>query len=382
VETLEETVEDPSQPQEPLYKLEGVERFFRVGSSEVRAVDDVNLQLYPGELVAIEGPSGSGKSTMLQLLGGLDRPTGGSVVLNRRDLAAMSDSDLTSIRAREIGFVFQSFNLIPTLTAAENVEIAMVPVLRGKAERRARAVKLLQQVGLGERVGHLPLLLSGGEQQRVAIARAMANQPRVILADEPTGNLDTKSTAEIGAILRSLAADQGVTVILVTHSDAVAGWASRRLRMRDGKLYEMSSEDIAASAAAAALTPQTETRGAPVGPPLAGVKGVHMLLFSPEAEALRAQLKDVFGWPSVDAHEGWLIFALPPAELGVHPDASPHHELSLMCHDLAATVEDLRAKGVEFVGEPQDRGFGRAIPMRLEGGVEVMLYEPRHPTVI
>ncbi|HLI57174.1 MAG TPA: ABC transporter ATP-binding protein, partial [Actinomycetota bacterium] len=277
-ETLEATVPDPSAPAEPLYRLTGVERYFKVGSSVVRAVDHVDLSLYPGELVAIEGPSGSGKSTMLQLLGGLDRPTGGSVVLTGRDLASLGDTELTGIRASEIGFVFQSFNLIPTLTASENVEVAMVPVVRSRSERQARAAKLLEQVGLADRARHLPLLLSGGEQQRVAIARAMANRPRVILADEPTGNLDTRSTAEIGAILRSLAADQGVTVIIVTHSEAVASWASRRLRMRDGKLFEMTPEEIAASTAAAAAL-ETEPEARSVG----GVNGIHVLLFSPEA---------------------------------------------------------------------------------------------------
>jgi putative ABC transport system ATP-binding protein len=223
---------------EPLYRLKAVDRYFRVGSAEVRAVDNVDLELYPGELVAIEGPSGSGKSTMLQLLGALDKPSRGSVVFDGRDLSKLEDGELTSIRARDIGFVFQAFNLIPTLTASENVEIAMVPLKEGKAQRRQRAAELLDQVGLSERTRHLPSLLSGGEQQRVAIARAMANKPRVILADEPTGNLDSRSSEEIGTILRSLAAEHGVTVILVTHADNVAGWAHRRLAMHDGQLSE------------------------------------------------------------------------------------------------------------------------------------------------
>ena len=238
METDIETVDDPPAAPQPLYRLEGVDRFYRVGSAEVRAVDHVDLQLFPGEFVAIEGPSGSGKSTMLQLLGVLDRPTRGCVIFEGRDLSRLGDRDLTAIRARDIGFVFQAFNLIPTLTASENVEQAMVPVEKGRAARKARAAQLLEQVGLSERAGHLPSLLSGGEQQRVAIARAMANRPRVILADEPTGNLDSRSAQEIGTILRSLAADQGVTVIVVTHSEAVAGWAARRLRMRDGELFE------------------------------------------------------------------------------------------------------------------------------------------------
>ncbi|HWD09477.1 MAG TPA: ATP-binding cassette domain-containing protein [Actinomycetota bacterium] len=376
-ETHEPTVQDPSAPPEPLYRLSAVDRHFKVGSSVVKAVDQVELALYPGELVAIEGPSGSGKSTLLQLLGGLDRPTGGSVVLTGRDLARLGDTELTGVRATEIGFVFQSFNLIPTLTASENVEVAMVPVVRSRSERQARAARLLEQVGLAERSRHLPLLLSGGEQQRVAIARAMANQPRVILADEPTGNLDTGSTAEIGAILRSLAADQGVTVIIVTHSEAVASWATRRLRMRDGQLFEMTPEEIAASAAAAAVERPSE----PATLPGAGVNGVHVVLFSPEAEALRAQIRDVFGWSNVDLHDGWLIFAVPPAELAVHPGEA-HHELSLICRDLDGTLADLRAKGVEVVGDPVERSFGRAVTLRLAGGVEVLLYQPNYPTAI
>jgi putative ABC transport system ATP-binding protein len=404
-ETLAATMPDPTEPPEPLYRLQGVERFFRMGASVVRAVDDVDLALYPGEFVAIEGPSGSGKSTMLQLLGGLDRPTGGQVLFNGRDLASLGDGELTAIRATEIGFVFQAFNLIPTLTASENVEIAMVPVVRGKAERQARAANLLAQVGLAERARHLPSLLSGGEQQRVAIARAMANHPRVILADEPTGNLDTRSTAEIGAILRSLATDQGVTVIVVTHSEAVASWAARRLRMRDGKLFEMTLEDIAASAAAGLPQVSAPPVAAPavaapavaapavaapavaapaVAAPAAGVTGLRLLLYSPEAQALQAQLKELFAWPDVDAGDGWPTFALPPAELGVHPcgPGEAHQELSLLCDDLAATVAALQAKGVSFAGEPEERGFGLAVTMRLAGGVDIVLYQPRHPTAI
>ena len=228
---------------EPLYRLAGVDRYYRVGSAEVRAVDNVDLELYPGELVAIEGQSGSGKSTMLQLLGALDKPTRGNVVFDGRDLSKLGDAELTSIRAKDIGFVFQAFNLIPTLTASENVELAMVPLRQPKAQRRERAQALLDQVGLSERTKHLPSLLSGGEQQRVAIARAMANKPRVILADEPTGNLDSRSSEEIGTILRSLAAEQGVTVILVTHADNVARWAHRRLTMRDGQLAERDNSE-------------------------------------------------------------------------------------------------------------------------------------------
>ncbi len=255
MDTATEVAGEQAAPAEPLYRLEGVERYYRVGSAEVRAVDHVDLELYPGELVAIEGPSGSGKTTMLQLLGALDKPTRGSVVFDGRDLSKLGDAELTSIRAKDIGFVFQAFNLIPTLTASENVELAMVPLKGARAERRQRAADLLGQVGLSERTKHLPSLLSGGEQQRVAIARAMANKPRVILADEPTGNLDSRSSEEIGTILRSLAAEQGVTVILVTHADNVAGWAHRRLAMRDGQLAERDDAQWQAAPAPEAQAP-------------------------------------------------------------------------------------------------------------------------------
>lgn len=386
LETMIETIPEPSPAAAPLYRLEAVERLYRVGSSEVRAVDGVTLELFSGELVAIEGPSGSGKSTMLQLLGALDQPTSGSVSFDGRQLGALSEGELTSIRAKDIGFVFQSFNLIPTLTASENVELAMVPLVAAKSERRARAAQLLGQVGLAERARHLPSLLSGGEQQRVAIARAMANRPRVILADEPTGNLDTRSAEEIGAILRSLAADQGVTVIVVTHSAAVGGWATRRLRMRDGKLTELTPDEVAAEAAvvageaAPAGTPEPAAARRAASGIASGITGVHLMLYSPEADALRAQLEAAFGWEHVDAGGGWPVFALPPAELGVHPGDVVRGELCLMCPDLPATLAEVRARGVEVVGEPHEERWGTAVSLLLAGGVEVLLYQPKHPS--
>lgn len=226
------------QPTGPLYELTDVFRKFVVGGSEVHAVDGITLTIERGEFIAIEGPSGSGKSTMLQLLGGLDRPTAGNVTLNGRELSKLSDRALTTVRSRDIGFVFQQFNLIPTLTAVENVEVAMVPLGIPRAERRKRAEELLDRIGLGHRHGHVPTLLSGGEQQRVAICRALANKPSVILADEPTGNLDSVTAEEVVATLGSLAADENVTVIIVTHAEEVAARTHRRLRMRDGKLAD------------------------------------------------------------------------------------------------------------------------------------------------
>ncbi|HEX2850696.1 MAG TPA: ABC transporter ATP-binding protein [Acidimicrobiales bacterium] len=226
----------------PLYELENVRRVYRTGGGEVRALDGIDLRIARGEMLAIEGPSGSGKSTLLQLLGALDRPTSGSLLFNGRDVGRMSERDLTALRSRDVGFVFQAFNLIPTLTAAENVEVAMVPNAPDRAARRARSTELLGRVGLGGRADHLPSRLSGGEQQRVAIARALANDPRVILADEPTGNLDSTTADEVVSALRALS-EEGVTVILVTHDREIASRAARRVRLRDGHID--SDESVA-----------------------------------------------------------------------------------------------------------------------------------------
>jgi len=230
---------------ETLYDLRDVTRVYPTKAGDVRALDGVTFSIDAGELVAIEGPSGSGKSTLLQLLGALDRPTAGSLTLNGRDLAELDDRALTGVRSRDIGFVFQSFNLIPTLTAIENVEVAMVPVERNRAARHERATALLASVGLASRARHLPSLLSGGEQQRVAIARALANEPRLILADEPTGNLDSATASEVVAVLRSLSSERGATVVLVTHAPDVAASAARRIRLRDGKVLTDSRDDEA-----------------------------------------------------------------------------------------------------------------------------------------
>ena len=227
-----------------LYKLDNVSRTFRVGSQEVRAVDGIDLEVGRGEFVAIQGPSGSGKSTLLQLLGALDKPTGGSLSFDGKELTKLGQGDLTKVRSRDIGFIFQSFNLIPTLTAEENVELAMVPLGLNRGKRLARGMDLLEQVGLANRSKHLPSKLSGGEQQRVAIARALANEPRVLLADEPTGNLDSQTADEVVGILRKLSQEREVTVIIVTHAEEVASRATRRLRMRDGKLLDQPAPSL------------------------------------------------------------------------------------------------------------------------------------------
>ncbi|MBW8827221.1 MAG: ABC transporter ATP-binding protein [Acidobacteria bacterium] len=219
-----------------LYELDHVARVFRMGGSQVRAVDDVSLRIDTGEFVAIEGPSGSGKSTMLQLLGALDRPSDGTITFESNDLGALSESGRTTLRRNAIGFVFQHFNLIPTLTAAENVAAAMAPTKTSKQATHDRVQELLGQVGLAERAHHLPSRLSGGEQQRVAIARALANAPRVLLADEPTGNLDSTTSIEVVDLLGRLVDEQQVTVVIVTHAEDVASRAARRIRMRDGRI--------------------------------------------------------------------------------------------------------------------------------------------------
>jgi putative ABC transport system ATP-binding protein len=218
------------------YELHGVGKAFMRGSNVINAVHDVDLTISAGELVALEGPSGSGKTTLLQLLGALDRPSSGRVVFEDRDLAQLPDVQLAELRLRSFGFVFQQFNLIPTLTAVENVEAKLAPTGVTGAELRERASALLAEVGLADRATHLPSHLSGGEQQRVAIARALSVEPRVILADEPTGNLDTATGSEIVEMLARVATERGTTVIVATHDAELARRAPRRLAMRDGRM--------------------------------------------------------------------------------------------------------------------------------------------------
>jgi putative ABC transport system ATP-binding protein len=219
-----------------LYEVRGASKFFTKGSIVVRAVDGVHLAIAPGEFVALEGPSGSGKTTLLQLLGALDRPSSGRVLFEGRDLATLPDHDLADLRLRSFGFVFQQFNLIPTLNAVENVESKLAPTGARGAGLRSRALALLDEVGLAERADHLPAQLSGGEQQRVAIARALSVEPRVVLADEPTGNLDSKTGGDVVELLVRVAAEHGATIVVATHDADLASRAPRRLAMRDGRL--------------------------------------------------------------------------------------------------------------------------------------------------
>ena len=220
----------------PAYLLKNVTKKFGSGSGAVEALRSVDLQIDVGEFAVIAGPSGSGKTTLLQILGALDRPTSGQVVCQGKDVAGMSDRELSRLRLQTIGFVFQQFNLIPTLTAQSNVEVALAPVGGKHADRATRAKGLLEMVGLAPRADHLPSQLSGGEQQRVAIARALSNRPSILLADEPTGNLDSTTGEDILKLLRALSDDHGHTVIVITHDTAMAADAPRIIRIRDGRL--------------------------------------------------------------------------------------------------------------------------------------------------
>jgi putative ABC transport system ATP-binding protein len=219
-----------------MYKLTGVTKRYQKGRVTVDALAGVDLVIEDGEWLAIQGPTGHGKTTLLQMLGGLDRPTSGIVDFDGQDLAAMREAQVTKVRAQSIGFIFQTFNLIPTLSARENVEVALVPLGIHGTERTAQASQALASVGLADRARHLPSELSGGQQQRVAIARALVKNPKVLLADEPTGNLDEGTRDDIMGLLEKLWREAGLTLILVTHDSSVARRAQRIGVMRHGKL--------------------------------------------------------------------------------------------------------------------------------------------------
>jgi len=219
-----------------MYTLTDVTKDYPKGRQTVHALRGVNVKIADGEWLAIQGPTGHGKSTLLQILGGLDRPSAGAVDLDGRDLAKLRETEVTKVRATSIGFVFQTFNLIPTLNAQENVETALVPLGVPNAARKARAAEALASVGLGDRARHLPSELSGGQQQRVAIARALVKEPKVLLADEPTGNLDEDTRDEIIGLMEKLWQQQGLTMVLVTHDSSVARRAQRLGTMKNGKL--------------------------------------------------------------------------------------------------------------------------------------------------
>ena len=217
----------------PLIKITDIRRNFVLGNEIVYVLKGINLEINKGEYVALMGPSGSGKSTLMNLLGCLDTPTSGRYVLNGKDVSQMRDDELAGIRNTEIGFVFQTFNLLPRTTALDNVALPMIYAGYSKSDRNARATEVLKQVSLGDRMDHQPNQLSGGQRQRVAIARALVNKPSIILADEPTGNLDSKTSVEIMKLFGDIHA-QGNTVILVTHEEDIAAYAHRIIRLRDG----------------------------------------------------------------------------------------------------------------------------------------------------
>jgi putative ABC transport system ATP-binding protein len=233
-----------------MYKLSGVTKNYRKGRGIVAALRGVDLVIEDGEWLAVQGPTGHGKSTLLQILGGLDRPSSGIVEFDGRDLAQLRETEVTKVRAQEMGFVFQTFNLIPTLSALENVQAALVPLRTGADARRQRATMALEAVGLGDRLRHLPSELSGGQQQRVAIARALVKEPKVLLADEPTGNLDEDTRDEIIALLETMWRERGLTMVLVTHDSSIARRAQRIGVMKNGRLgFRQSRPDVQAGPA-------------------------------------------------------------------------------------------------------------------------------------
>jgi putative ABC transport system ATP-binding protein len=230
---------------ERIISVKDVFKIYRIGTQEVRALNGLSLEIKKNEYVALMGPSGSGKSTLMNLIGALDSPSRGEYWLNGKDVSRMKDDDLADVRNKEIGFVFQTFNLLPRYTALENVAMPLIYAGMSRKERTARAEEVLKMVGLGDRMDHKPNELSGGQRQRVAIARALVNNPSIILADEPTGNLDTKTSYEIMALFNDIH-QGGNTVILVTHEEDIAQHAHRIVRLRDGVLEtdEVNAEPI------------------------------------------------------------------------------------------------------------------------------------------
>jgi len=246
----------PQEPQaaraDDVVRTEDLWKLFQLGDEVVKALRGVSIRIRPGEFVCVMGPSGSGKSTLLHLTGGLERPTKGEIVLQGQSLTGLTESQLSLMRHKSVGFIFQSYNLIPLLNAIENVELPLMFEATDAAQTRAEARALLERVGLGARMEHTPSKMSGGEQQRVAVARALIGQPQLLLADEPTANLDRKNGAAIVELLAELNAERGMTTVVATHDASVAASASRVIEMSDGKVVSDSAPLAGASAPAAA----------------------------------------------------------------------------------------------------------------------------------
>ena len=283
-----------------MYKLSGVTKNYQMSRGTVAALRGVDLVVEDGEWLAIQGPTGQGKSTLLNMLGGLDRPTSGIIEFDGRDLAQLREAEMTKVRAQSIGFVFQTFNLVPVLNALENVEAALVPLHVSAAARRQRATMALEAVGLGDRLRHMPGELSGGQQQRVAIARALVKEPKVLLGDEPTGNLDEDTRDDIIALLETMWRERGLTMVLVTHDSSVARRAQRIGVMKNGRLsFKQPRPGRAAQAApgrSAAAAAQPARRP---GEPAPGLVPPDVPVDAPRA-AGRADLEPA------DLHDGQL----------------------------------------------------------------------------
>ncbi|MEY2425987.1 MAG: putative transport system ATP-binding protein [Actinomycetota bacterium] len=342
-----------------MFELHDVVKAYGEGASGVRALDGVTLRINAGEFVVIEGPSGSGKSTLLQMLGALDRPTAGTVIFDGHDLATLPDGKLAALRLRTFGFVFQQFNLVPTLSAIENVEAALAPLGGSRRKKRERTLRLLNGVGLGDRVDHLPSQLSGGEQQRVAIARALSKGPRVILADEPTGNLDTRTGHEIMSILRRLSDENGQTVVLITHDPEIAAKAPRVVRVRDGRVVADASGRELIDAASARPTYE-------VLPPIVTAPPV---VVSPERQdpvVVTQEAAEPDKWVPTASTPKWNTDPL------LHAEGVVKHYVSIESHDDVVGIDgiSLIVHEGEFVAITGPSGSGKTTLLNCLSGLD------------